>query len=511
MKSACKDLRVAGVLETAKPHSVGITHVSRCDCKAGLLLTALLALFLLLQELMPLRTAVQIGADEGFELAKATLCVNGHKLYTEVWNDQPPLHTFLITQTLKHLSPSILGPRLITIAFAVLWLASIFFISLRLNGLVVAGLTIALLIGSPGFLELSSSCMLEIPALVPAVGALSLLLTAYPQNWKCRSLLAGSLFGVAVAMKLVPVIMLPLAALIIWLGQRDTAAPATSAAKSLALVGVAMVLTFVTVDALVDAGAFLTHIRQTWVSHFAPARSSEYGSAADHSFEWVVLARNWDTTVPALVGIGFLLRQLRQDKSAILPLAWLGMMLAIFAYHRPWWSYYYVHLAIPLCWCAAIGLKETCQRVSSQVGRGMAALLAVYVLGAWIMVRVYLEVMSVRHSPQTYSSPVLAVMERFRPFTEWLYTEEPVYSFHAGIPLPPDLGVVMLKRLWSGEMTNAKIAAELKEFQPGMILLPTDANLRPFQDLITETYQLVYADAGHRLYVHRSIVNKVAL
>ena len=68
----------------------------------------LLAAFFLLQSQIPLRTAVQIGADEGFELAKATLCLHGHKLYSEVWNDQPPLHTFLVTQIIKHVTPSIL-------------------------------------------------------------------------------------------------------------------------------------------------------------------------------------------------------------------------------------------------------------------------------------------------------------------------------------------------------------------------------------------------------------------
>src|SRR5437660_12932548 len=126
-------------------------------------LALLLSAFLGLQFLLPLRTAVQIGADEGFELAKATLCVHGHQLYSEVWNDQPPLHTFLITQTLKHISPSILGPRLITTGFTLLLLASVFLLVRRVSGLTVAALATGLLMASPGFLELSSSCMLEIP------------------------------------------------------------------------------------------------------------------------------------------------------------------------------------------------------------------------------------------------------------------------------------------------------------------------------------------------------------
>src|SRR5437773_628809 len=126
--------------------------------KPFVVLAALLTAFIVLQFSIPLGTTVQIGADEGFELAKATLCLKGYQLYTEIWNDQPPLHTFLITKVLKHVSPSILGPRLVTSVFTVLLLAAIFFISLRGSGLRVATLTTGLLIASPGFVELSSSC-----------------------------------------------------------------------------------------------------------------------------------------------------------------------------------------------------------------------------------------------------------------------------------------------------------------------------------------------------------------
>jgi hypothetical protein len=85
------------------------------------------------------------------------------------------------------------------------------------------------------------------------------------------------------------------------------------------------------------------------------------------------------------------------------------------------------------------------------------------------------------------------------------------HSFHCGVPLPPDLGVVMLKRFWSGEMTNEKIDAELKSIEPGMILLRTDKNLRPFAALIATEYWKVYQDDSHRLYVHKSIADKVDL
>ena len=92
-----------------------------------------------------------------------------------MWNDQPPLHTFLITQVLRHVSPSITGPRLVTTAFTVRLLISVIGIVRRVSGLISATLATGLLLGSPGFLELSSSCMLEIPALAAAVTGLCLL------------------------------------------------------------------------------------------------------------------------------------------------------------------------------------------------------------------------------------------------------------------------------------------------------------------------------------------------
>ena len=121
----------------------------------------LLGGFILIVSFLRLGTTVQIGADEGFELAKASLCLKGFQLYTEIWDDQPPVHTFLITQVLRYLSPSVTGPRLVTVLFAGVLLTSIFVLALRVNGLFVATITTALLLASPGFIELSSSCMME--------------------------------------------------------------------------------------------------------------------------------------------------------------------------------------------------------------------------------------------------------------------------------------------------------------------------------------------------------------
>src|SRR5260370_10102474 len=124
------ELKLAGQVEQSATEPPNQNRYS-----PAFVLALLLAGFLVIEGFIPLRTAVQIGADEGFELAKATLCLHGHHLYTEVWNDQPPLHTFLVTQILKRVSPSILGPRLLTVWFSIVLLGAIFSITLRISGL----------------------------------------------------------------------------------------------------------------------------------------------------------------------------------------------------------------------------------------------------------------------------------------------------------------------------------------------------------------------------------------
>jgi 4-amino-4-deoxy-L-arabinose transferase-like glycosyltransferase len=187
----------------------------------------LLAGVFALQSRVPLGTAVQFGADEGFDLAKATLCLHGHGLYSEVWNDQPPLYTWLVTQVLKHVSAGILGPRLVTVAFAAILVMGVFVIVYRASGPLTGALTGALIIASPGFLELSSSCMLEIPALATAILGLGVLVVLPRVKWYGAEWLSGILFGMAALMKLVPLYLLPLAGLIVWLRRGEEGARET--------------------------------------------------------------------------------------------------------------------------------------------------------------------------------------------------------------------------------------------------------------------------------------------
>ena len=197
----------------------------------------------------------------------------------------------------------------------------------------------------------------------------------------------------------------------------------------------------------------------------------------------------------------------------IFPLALFALTLLIFTIHRPWWPYYYIHIAIPLCWCAAVGIEVVRRRISPKRTRTLLVIFGLYAICAlsWMAARVYLQIRDIRNSAQTYSSLVLTQIERYKPSTEWMYADKAIYSFHSGIPLPPPLAVVMLKRMWSGDMTNARIAEEMRKFKPGVILLANDTRVLPFKDLMDSEYRLVYEDADWRLYALKTIIGKAKL
>ena len=137
----------------------------------------------------------------------------------------------------------------------------------------------------------------------------------------------------------------------------------------------------------------------------------------------------------------------------------------------------------------------------------MIAILTIFLLtsGAWLGSRVYLQLMTMRSTPRLYNSLFLTQIKRYQNSTRFMFTDEPVYSFHAGIPLPPSLADISLKRLWSGDMTNAKLAAQLAEIKPGVILVANNGVELPYQELLQEDYRLIYQDAGHLLYALKTI------
>ena len=416
--------------------------------KAVVILSVLLAGFTGLQCLLPLSTAIKIGADEDYELSKATLCNHGYKLYTEIWNDQPPLVTFIIARLVQHAPHSVLAPRLLTVAFAMVLIVGTFVLIRAISGLIAASIATAMLIGSPGFLELSCSVMQEIPAFAPTVAALCLLVVGPRTKALLTEVLAGALLGFGLQMKLIGAAYLPIAGLIMGLRSNEGHRAMGTASNlgpgggwawrfskgSLAFV-TSMLVSFIALNYL-TGNSLPRQLQQSWAAHFAGAKAFEYGSPQEHGYDWSVPLKNWETTVPALLGLCVLVSRLRRGWE-VLPLAWLALTFLVFGMHKPWWAYCYIHNALPLCWCAGVGIAFLWERLHSRPARvcknpsrlpiggkrptrhgasrhGLSPgarfwwrATALAVLGlcgaAWMGSRLYLEEQAIRSAPRLYT------------------------------------------------------------------------------------------------------------
>ena len=100
-------------------------------------------------------------------------------------------------------------------------------------------------------------------SLAPAVAAIALLLTAHGSRLRLNALLAGLLFGIALQMKLLPVILLPIGALAIALRRSNSPKAVPAIIADLLVLSLTAVLSFVAMDLLIERGAFLAHFQQS--------------------------------------------------------------------------------------------------------------------------------------------------------------------------------------------------------------------------------------------------------
>lgn len=137
--------------------------VSRLRDYWGCLLVVVALLILYTQ--LPLGTALEFSSDEGYEVMKPFLYNQGHILYTEIWDDQPPVFTILIATAFKSLGTTILSARLVTATFGLILFIVFHELVRRRSSQWSALLATFLLLSSPGPLPLSVSVMQEVPAM----------------------------------------------------------------------------------------------------------------------------------------------------------------------------------------------------------------------------------------------------------------------------------------------------------------------------------------------------------
>jgi dolichyl-phosphate-mannose-protein mannosyltransferase len=430
----------------------------------------------------PLRTALEFGGDEGYELMKAFLVSLGHPLYRELWNDQPPLHTELLALLFRVFGPSAFVGRLLAVGFAMLLVASLFQVvrnhSGRLAGLVAVGL----LVSSSVFIHLSVSVMIELPAMALAMAAVWASTAYYAGKGKHWLVFSGVIFGCALQVKLTAVLFLPALAaeyLANWIGRNKAVDGSTARARFwdaalwcgavLAAFGFFLVV-FYRLDAL----------SMFWVSHFSTAARNAVASE-EYGFRPESLLNDLGMLAPAAVGVALIGWKWRWD--LLLPVVLFGTTLGTHLWHRPYWYYYALHFSIPMAWLGAVGIVEWFRAIWKQDLRASLATKLRVGIGwlGWSMVvslvltlapeKAWNELGRLSAALPAGEDPRVIALRKHAAQTRWVFTDGAIYAFWAGLPVPPEFAVIIWKRIWSGQINEREIMQCLDRYRPEQILL----------------------------------------
>jgi hypothetical protein len=488
--------------------------------------------------LMPVADVLQFDPDEGIELAKVTLYRQGYSLYEQIWNDQPPLLTILLSEWLGMLGNSIVAARLLILGFAAL-LVGAFHSTLRLSVQPFYALlgTLGLCL-TFGFLRLSVSAMRGLPALALAMLAVYWLCLSQIQHFSDSrrsqdSLVwvaaAGVCFGLSLQIKFVTLLLIPAL-----LGQllsggafktgriRDNHAVRRICPYPIVSIGLwCLCCGF----SFLIAG-LLTHAfypEQLIDSHLAASTQAHLQREPSWLRLVMFLAQDLDYSLLAGLSIWLLLR--RKITTPKLPLYWLATVLPALSFHQPLWDHYSLIVLIPVVWLATYGITHSAQAFQTlqwppktfQWPRPTLNLLSTLLVGfAIALVPVKLGINAIINHQLVQISrqqaPVIESLKTFQSQTRWLFTDLPIASFYTNLKVPPQLAVFSTKRIESGNLSNEVLLKILQTYQPEQVLLGRYPTIRKaLQPYLEAHYSQQYKQEQISLYVLKSLAKPRSL
>jgi hypothetical protein len=468
---------------------------------------AILGGFLAVALLLPLGKALEIEGDEGFELNKAFLQSQGFKLYTEIWDDQPPLYTSALTALFRIGGTSILGARMLTVGFSLVLLTALYGCVSHKFDRWTGFAAVALLATAPRYLSLSVSVMKEIPAFsVALTAAWALFQWEKKRSWP-RLTLSGALFGAALMIKLSAGLLLPAMAAEMFLATRPAEGQPRRILRTLAVWLAGALGTALALAGTLGFGGLSLLIG----THLSVQQIPGIPRPGDFPFPMTFFAIHADGYLCCAAGL-WVVYSRRLWRPAAFPLWQLAVTGAVHAWHRPWWNYYYLHLAIPVAWLAGVFVREAAQVVWSALAGRIRVQTLTFIAGVLLAAtgvqsvqRLAAAARVIRSSPAILNDPMLRHIDQYRDRTKWIYAQPIIYPFHARLRAPPELAVVTLKRYWSGQISSQDILAWLRRRQPEQVLLFKASLDADWSDFLQAHYTAEFDDGKKVLYVAKPL------
>jgi hypothetical protein len=427
----------------------------------------------------PIKETFEYNQDEGIETIKSSLFLKGFPLYKEVWNDQPPLFTVILAYWFKLFGLSVYSGRILTALFSGLLLWALYQ-TVRKDWGATGALTAAFfLFFSAGFIRLSSSIMIGLPAL--SLGMFSIYLTVLYKKRNSWGLLALSGLCLALSLQIkffTAILILPAMSILLQPADpQEKQKPLTGFIPAFAWLGVlscvylTVILIFFYPDLhLFNEQLFATHLKKLTFP------------GNDFSIMNVLLLQDYGVLVLALSGVLVCLKQ--KNWGFLPPFIWLSLAIIVISRHRPIWDHYCLLFSIPICWLAGISIGAFLRGwpfkgwLASKKFPGFSCILLQSLTAMGIFFCLANLGLKSRVARAEFTFPIknqenemLDTMLKFKGKTLWMITDAPIFAFYASIPVPPEIAVATVKRRFSEGYSKKYLAGILKKYEPEQILL----------------------------------------
>jgi hypothetical protein len=474
----------------------------------------------------PFRNVFWMNLDEGINLVKAQMVLRGFALYTDMWNDQPPLLTYLLATVIRLFGPRANAGRLVVLLLAcgLMWAYLQFLSSVWGNWQAATGAILLFLL--PLYMDLSVSVLVGLPAI--ALGMVSLWwLVLWHKTRTYVWLVASALvLALSILTKIFTGLLAPIFLAGILAGEfgqyRETGNWRRLVAPAL-LWGTTFTL-FLVIPALI-----LIHpdnFGQLLESHLEARQLAVYRNDPSYSLAWQ-LQEARPILLLAILGVVHVI--LSRRWLALYAAAWMGTAYLLLFRHVPVWSHQQLLITIPAAILAAGAAGEALSslwRLLSYWIKARALPLKSIDRTAWLNLASMglFALVMVNRGPVTLSafnsSPAFRVPEfratssevkflrylrEYAPQTHWLVTDLPMFAFYANLPVPPNLVVFSSKRVETGELTEEEVLKTIQEYRPEQVLMGR-FEFPSLRRYLKEQYRLVQARELYELYVSKDIV-----
>lgn len=472
-----------------------LLHKRELICTSVACLVALLLL-------SPWRSLAPIHQDEGYNLMKAFLLLNGHKLYSDVWSDQPPVFTYTLEVMFRIFGASLSVGRLLIIAYSTVLLTSLYWIIRRHLGVGIARIALCLLILNPMYIKLSAGVMIGLPAY-----SLSCLAVAILESKNCQTFahaISGATMSLAVLTKFSATLAIP--ALILMLLVRSTQRPLFDRAKCACAWCFAFLVTFSMI-------CYFTHIPLAllWQVHLTEPLVVVESGQNSSSFLPVALSLRDNGYLVFLFLLGTF-RMLTNRIWTMLPAyTWALFAICVHLIYMPFWNYYELHYLVPIVVIASQGIAFIYKFIrklyisSNKVLTFTLVSVILVLFGSLSRIKQFGTPGNAQEAQSTEHIMRLLHNSANREFNPALIISDmPFFCFSANLAVPPELAVLSYKRFASGFANELDLLNCIKKYSTTQILLELRYG-KLVERALHENYELISDDCGVRYYLRKPI------